>query len=517
MRNFKTVTMRKILPIFLFAFVFTACKKTDFDNPTTLTNQEAVDQIKDLGLKLTTSSVQSVFRTTTSSAGTHFSLLADQTTNTNGNSSWWDFANEPRLRLNNNTSYRGAITWNTFYNNFYQANLDATLALDIIETQNKKIFDTQGNERTADCQIAAYYAKGVAQGYLGVIFDRGIIVDQANLSTKDFPDSYKALIANGLKLIDKSIALAQANTKFKFEFLNGQAISKDDFIKLANSMAARILSSQARDKAEAAALGNEHWNRVLQYAEKGFTADFLLTTVTGGYYNQLITNLVQRNSDGSGWLPPDLKVAYLADKTGLTPKFYPQSGILPAITSNDQRFYKYFTYNVSFGILIESRGRGLFTNYVRVRWYNPANTLNVPGAVNPYFLAEESRLLRAEAKFWLKDYAGAAALLNDGLAARKNIGTLPDVTATETELRKALHYEYAIEIDGAGGAFVPFTFMRRNDLLVGGTPTEYPIPQLQLDLVKQPVYTFGGKGYFNEKGKYGETATAADVGWKASE
>jgi len=41
--------------------------------------------------------------------------------------------------------------------------------------------------------------------------------------------------------------------------------------------------------------------------------------------------------------------------------------------------------------------------------------------------------------------------------------------------------------------------------------------RIQLDLLKQLVYTFGGKDYFNEKGKYGEMATAANVGWKASE
>lgn len=509
--------MKNILYLLLIGLSLTACKKTDFDNPTTLTNQEAIDQIKDLGLKLTTSSVQTVFSTSTSSAGTHFSLLADQTTNTNGNSSWWDFANEPRLRLNNNTSYRGAVTWNTFYNNLYQANLDATLALDIIEKQGKKIYDTQGVDRTLDCQVAAYYAKGIAQGYLGVIFDRGIIVDDANLSTKDFPDSYKQLIANGIKLIDKSIELANANTAFKFDFLSGKTFSKADFIKLANSMAARILSSEARDKAEAASLGDAQWNRVLAYAEKGFTSDFLITTVTGGYYNQLITNLVQRNADGSGWLPPDLKIAYLADKTGATPKFYPLTGILPAISSDDKRFDAYFGYTVSFGIFIESRGRGLFTNYFRKRWYNTTNTLNSPGAVNPYILAEELRLLKAESKFWLKDYAGAAALLNDALSARKAIGGLGDVAANEADLRKQLHYEYAIEIDGAAGAFLPFTFMRRNNLLVGGTPTEYPLPQLQLDLVKQPVYTFGGNAFFGEKGKYGEVATAADEGWKAAE
>lgn len=511
------MNMKKAIYILLSVYLLASCKKTNFDDPSSFTNDEANALIKDLGYKLVTSSVQTTFNTATSSAGTHFSLLADQTTNTNGNSSWWDFANEPRLRLNNNASYRGAVTWNTFYNNFYQANLDATITLDIIQVQNKKILDNLGNDRTKDCEVAAYFSKGVAQGYLGVIFDRGIIVDQANLTTRDFPNSYKELIANGLRLIDKSIELAEAHTALKFDFLPGVTISRATFIQLANSLAARILSSQARDKAEAAALGADHWNKVLAYASKGIVADYSITTVTGGYYNQLLNNLLQRNTDGSGWLAPDIKVAYLADNTGNTPNFYPSTGVLPPITSDDKRFYNYFGYTPSFGIMLESRGRGLFTNYYRVRWYNNANTLNTPGAINPFFLYEEIRLLKAESKFWLQDYQGAAEELNAPTASRIAKGTLPAVGATEAELRKALHYEYAIEIDGAGGAFVPFTFMRRNNLLIGGTPTEYPIPQLQLELAKKEVYTFGGKAFFGEKGSYGETATAANEGWKLSQ
>ncbi len=509
--------MKKLIYIFLALYLFSACKKIGFDDPSSFTNDEANAQIRDLGYRLVTSSIQNTFNTTTSSAGTHFSLLADQTTNTNGNSSWWDFANEPRLRLNNNASYRGAVTWNTFYNNFYQANLDATIALDIIENQKKNILDNLGNDRTKDCQVAAYFSKGVAQGYLGVIFDKGIIVDVANSSARDFPNSYKDLIANGLKLIDKSIQLAEAYPALKFDFLTGITIDRTTFIQLANSLAARILSSQPRDKNEAAALGNDHWNKVLAYASKGITADYTITTVTGGYYNQLLSGLVQRNTDGSGWLAPDIKIAWLADKTGNTPTFYPATGILPAITSDDARFYDYFGYTPSFGIMLESRGRGLFTNYYRIRWFNTRNTLNTPGAINPYFLYEEIRLLKAESKFWLKDYAGAADELNNSTAARIAKGKLPAVAATESAIRNVLHYEYSIEIDGAGGAFVPFTFMRRNNLLIGGTPTEYPLPQLQLELTKNVVYTFGGKAFFGEKGSNGEVATAPNEGWKASE
>jgi len=509
--------MGRIHLVVALFLLLTACKRTDFDNPATLTNEEALARIRDLGLKLTTSSVQTAFNTSTSSAGVHFSLLADQTTNTNRNSEWWDFAKEARIRLNNNVSYRGAVTWNTFYNNFYQANLDATLALDMVQRQGKKLTDAQGKDRTADCRVAAYFAKGVAQGYLGLIFDRGLIVDDAGLTTRSFPHAYSELVKNGVALLDTAIELASAHESLRFDFLQGIVINRADFIALSNSLAARILAGLPRDQAEAATLGAAHWQKVLSYAEKGLSTDLLLSTNAGGYYNQLVSFLTQRNSDGSGWLPPDIKIPYLADNTGQTPNYYPATGILGAITSHDQRFYQYFGYTPSFGILMESRGRGLFSNYFRKRWYNNANTLNTAGAINPYFLAEELRLLKAESRYWLQDYAGAAALLNDPAAARKAKGDLADVPPLADSLKHALHYEYAIEIDGAGSVINPFAFMRRHNLLIGGTPTEYPLPQDQLDLVKQAVYTFGGKDNAGEKGAFGETATAADNGWKKSQ
>ena len=159
----------------------------------------------------------------------------------------------------------------------------------------------------------------------------------------------------------------------------------------------------------------------------------------------------------------------------------------------------------------------MFSNYIRERWTNSSNSLAEVGSVNPYFLAEEVRLLKAEARLWLQDYEGASALLNETGAARKSQGHLGDVAANEDAIRQALHYEYAIEIDAAGGVTVPFAFMRRNDLLIGGTPTEYPIPQKQLELIGEELYSFGGKEYIGEKGIFGELATANDVGWKASE
>src|SRR5690554_1672683 len=236
--------MKKITYLLGLLTWLISCESINFDDPSTLTNQEAIEKIKSLGYLLTTSSIQTTFKTTTSNAGgSHFSLWADQSTNTNGSQSWWDFANEPRLRLNNNSAYRGNAAVRDIYSNFYQANLDATKVVDIIENQQVTIYDEAGNDRTADCLVGAYYAKGVAQGYLGVIFDRGIIVDDVALTTRAFPHSYKELVENGVKHLDKALVLAEETPGLKFDFLNGSTLPRDSFIKLVNSMAARILSS----------------------------------------------------------------------------------------------------------------------------------------------------------------------------------------------------------------------------------------------------------------------------------
>src|SRR5699024_4979869 len=116
---------------------------------------------------------------------------------------------------------------------------------------------------------------------------------------------------------------------------------------------------------------------------------FLIPTVSGGYYNELI-DVLERQNSGAGYVPVDIKIPFLADKNKSTPITYPVDNeiILPPIETEDERFYQYFTYTSGFGILMEARGRGLFSNYMRSRWMYPRRpTLNVEGAINPYFLA----------------------------------------------------------------------------------------------------------------------------------
>ncbi|WP_437918057.1 hypothetical protein [Sphingobacterium sp. LRF_L2] len=507
----------KIITLYISTILLlSGCAKIDFENPATLTNQQAVDRIPDLGYKLTTSSIQNAFSATT--GNNVLAIYADQITTTSNAGGVRYFAEEPRLEIVNNAAHRMHTPLLAIYTSFYQANLDATLALDIVENQGKIIYDVTGADRSNDSRIVAHFAKGLAQGYLGAVYDRGLIVDDL-LATSDFPDSYEALIRNGLKHIDLAIQLVNQESNFKFDFIPGVSLDKTGFIRLANSLAARILASIPRDNAEAEALGADHWQKVLNYANAGIDADFIVTFATGGYYNTLLSSALARTSGiaGASWV--DIKLSYLADKSPNPLNAHPYPTIPPPIESDDDRFDQYFAYSASLGSgQYPERAPVTASNYYRKRWYNTQNSLNRVGALNPYFLYEEIRLLRAEAFLGLGDLQAAANILNEPTGARKAKGKLQDNVATsKSDIIAAIHYEYAIEIDLAGGTLVPFTFMRRNDLLIGGTPTELPLPQSQLELIQKSVYSFGGIARVGELGEFGEVNTAKNQGWKLSE
>jgi hypothetical protein len=521
--------MKKIFSIaaLALAVLSQSCKKDlQFKDPTAngLSNEDAL-AIKGVGIKITNSAVVNALIVAygdlgNSGFGVQLACYADQITTTNRFNEFWDFAQEPRLAFNNSETYNGYGVVRNYYNNLYQINLDANK---VIEAANSgtPIVSATGANRTLDSKAAAFFAKGIAQGYLGTIFDRGAIIDNAAQQAegiKEFTVSYKDMIASGVKFLDSAIATANANTNFNFDFIPGQTVTKAQFIALCNSFAARILASTARDLAEAKALGNTFWAKVLAYANAGVTSDILNVYTNGGFYHGTLDWGVFLLSDGAGYLPIDIKIPHLADASGNTPNYYPAAPtVLGPITSNDARFNQYFGYTPNFGFLRADRNRGLFTNYYRVRWDNVDNTVVVPGAITPLFLAEEVRYLKAEAQMFSGDFNGAAATLNAPASRRKAIGTLPDVAANEAALRRALHYEYSIEIDLAAGAQPVWAMMRRNNLLIGGTPTEMPIPQQQLNVLKIPVYTNGGKVNFGAKGKFNEVATADNVGWKASQ
>lgn len=499
-----------------------SCKKDlQFEDPNKLTYEEYL-KLPGAAVKVGSGAVIGSLNTMFNGAtGVHLLCMADQITSTNRYLEFWDWAQEPRMAIKNTDTYGGYGAIRDYWAGFAQANLDANAVLLQIRAGDL-IKDANGNDRTSDSKIAAYFGKGISNGYLGALFDRGVIVNgpSSDVPTfNDYPDSYKKLVENGVAYLDSAIAAANAATNFNFNFVPGLTIDKPQFIAWCNGLAARIMASVPRDNAEATALGSSWWNKVYDYANAAPTTDLLYQYANESVYPGTLDWAIYLLGDGSGYLPVDIKVPHLVDRTGTYPKYYPPAPtLLSPVQTDDGRFNTYFSYTPNFGYLRADRNRGLFTNYARARWDNQYNFLAVPGAISPFWQNEETALLKAEAKLMAGDAAAAAAILNNPTYSRKALGNLPDVAANADDVKKALHWEYSVCIDAASGPLPPFAFMRRNNLLIGGTPTELPVPLQQMKVVGGNSYTFGGKENAGTKqGKFNEVTTAANVGWKLSE
>lgn len=509
----------------ILASIVLGCQKMQFDDPTTFTLEEAIAETPDYYARTAAASLSRIMTAVNNGyeLGVGLNSYADNITSTNGQFNWWDLAKEPRLRFDNSQTYSGRSHITYPFLHFYQANLDAIKVITGLDAGDIGV-DQYGVDRTAEIYSIAYFVKALSQGSLGAIFDRGVVVDEdlGAAGEARFGNSYKELLASAEANFDKALAAAnQAPSITLSDFYINLNLDKQGFIELINSMAARTLAATARDKDEARGLGAAFWNKIHTYASNGFTSDYIVTYVTTGFRNGM-TEYAQRIQADAGWLPADIKIPYLADRNNSTPTEYSMDPnvVLPPIETDDDRFYDYFGYAPGFGFLQVPRGRYLFSNYYYKRWFQAGSHSGIVThgvGQNPVFLAEENRLLRAEAKFWLGEYAAAAAELNDPTAERKSLGNLPDIAANEEAIRHTLHYEYSISVASASGAMNPWTFMRRHNLLQPGTPTQLPIPYERLILVDEEPYTFGGIEFAGERGIWGETATAGESwGWKGT-
>ena len=515
--------MNKIVTFLALSTLMLASCKRDlqFEDPNKLTYEEYL-KLPGAAVKVGSGAMIGMMNTVMNGEfGQHLLCMADQVTTTNRYNEFWDWAQEPRLAIKNADTYGGYGAISSYWAGFAQSNLDANAILLQIRA-GEPIKDANGNDRTSDSKIAAYFAKGISSGYLGAIYDRGIIVNGRSSDVPtftDYPNSYKEMVENGVAYMDSAIAAANAATSFNFDFVPGFTVNKTQFIAWCNGFAARMMASVPRDNAEAVALGTSWWNKVYDYANAAPSTDLIYSYANESVYPGTLDWAIYLLGDGAGYLPVDIKVAHLVDRTGTYPNYYPAAPTLLApVQTDDARFDVYFGYTPNFGFLRADRNRGLFTNYKRVRWDNPDNYLAVPGAVSPFWQNEETVLLKAEAKLMAGDAAAAAAILNSPSYSRKALGNLPNVAATAADIKKALHWEYAVCIDAASGPLPVFAFMRRHNLLIGGTATELPVPLQQMKVVGGNAYTFGGKANAGAKeGKFNEVTTAANVGWKLSQ
>lgn len=423
-------------------------------------------------------------------------VAADHASCSWGNWGMRVLSNEPRNPVQNTSSWSELDVlrqpWEGNYSSISTSN-------DVLGSIQNGIQWIDGEtDRTVMVEGAAYFLRALSYGYIGLIFEKGFIINIGDDLTQPFPFvGYGELINQAVRDLDQTIAIANQNEfTIPNTVINGVAISNQDLIKICNSFKARFIVQGARTLAETNSID---WNEIKTLTINGITEDFGPTGDDGISWWSLINVLMESpNGFGTFGARLDMRVINMVDPN--QPAFFPASSGStlenPEITTDDNRFGEGKDFEYRPDILFRSeRGLFHFSHYIHTRFMNDDNFSDGADAKQiKNFMAEDNRLLLAEAKARLNeldDISGAAFELNEG--SRVSRGNLPPLTGTESqeEILNAIFYERYIELfnTGVGGGF--FDRRRTNQLQIG-TFRHLPIPASELEVLENQLYTLGG-------------------------
>lgn len=438
--------------------------------------------------------------------------MADNVTGGFFDYSVYDVSTEPRGAWNNNsTNTRSGLAENPWYDMYgvISSLNDALLVLD-----EGMVIDDAAN--TARGRAFAKIMQGVAHGYLALLYDQALVVDENTDLEQLDPTAfqpYQEVAAAALEMIDEGIAIAQQSSfqiPGSVDWINGIALSNTDLARLGNSYAARILAYTPRTPAERAAVD---WNEVVARVDAGLQFDLApegLLSVWESNMRRIFGRVRTRPGD-------HVRVDYYAVGPGdINGGFQAWHATASAdrqpfqINTPDRRTQgpggpsslgKYFGYNKN---SIWSADRGTY----RYSWYyflrSGVNDTYYTGP-QPTMTRTEMDLIKAEGLIRLNRASEAVPLINlsrvangelppvsvDGPPADDSCVPRKVVSGACGSLWDALMYEKNVEMTGIEGA-VSWWDARGWGTLQEDTPTQLPIPGRELENLGLPVYTFGG-------------------------
>lgn len=522
-------------------FALSSCADLSVDNLNDPT-KEAVEGDAANQIKLLAGGFFDATTAMVPSWGVHIHNMADQSTGTNAFRRFWDFSEEPRLRLDNTTAYSASTAISTYFGGFNSAIATSNLFINNIVNDGLEITNPEGEDVTDDILAQAYFLRGLSRGYLGMIYDQAYFLDENFDAENDEAEfsPYTTLISGSLSDLDEAISLASASTTFSFNAMPNPADSwsREQFLDVVNSLAARIAAGEARTADEAAGLD---WDRILAYADAGLGGPNSLSGLNtfsannigssgeyANYFTDWLNFVVTGNfNTGAGYNPTDVKIAHTLDPD--YPVIYPAENAssnevsYPPADTDDPRI-DYFKYTTNPGFLNPTRNANLFTNYFSARMFADSNWW--PAEYKIIFMtATEVDYLRAEAQLMGGGSGGAVAAaqtLNEspagtgltdldgfqlpavrlGYIEQNSLSGGHNMLGTESiaEFQWALNREYAVELDMLGGVGIQWFFMRRHDLLQEGTATMFPVPGSELEILGLENYTFGGPSFAGQAG-----------------
>ena len=406
-----------------------------------------------------------------------------------GNYGMRTLSNEPRNSIPNTNSWSSGSVLSQPWGGYYSA---ASSASDVIKAINNGVkYYVDGVDETNSIKASAYFLRGISLGYLGLLFDKAVIIDEnTDPLAVAVTSNYNEVITAALADLNKSIQLSSANTfTLPTNLINGYTLDNDNLLQLANSYSARFIVQGARTQAETNAVD---WNKVKTFAENGIQENFgpIGDNGTSWWSNMVVlSNSPNGFQESGGRL--DMRIVKLMDPT--QPTFYPTTVDIanPQITTLDKRI----TTDFNFESIVEffaSRGKYHFSHYISTRYItDPGFSDGSDDKRLITFAKADNDMLLAEANARLNNLSEAITIINNGTRTTRGDLAAIQTSATQATVLDAIFYERYVELfnTAIGGGFFD---RRRTNQLQKGTFRHFPIPANILNVLGLPLYTFGG-------------------------
>ena len=172
--------------------------------------------------------------------------------------------------------------------------------------------------RNMRARAFAFFTLGAAHGNLALMYD-SVAVLQANTAPDENPPlvGYAAAMARAIENLDSAVAIANGipaaevgNFSLPAAWINGNALTRDQFVQVVRSFRARFRAGVARTPAERAAAD---WAAIIADATNGLTTDLNITlTNSGGWTHGYIAQMYTY----SGWHLMPANIIGFADMAG---------------------------------------------------------------------------------------------------------------------------------------------------------------------------------------------------------
>ena len=442
-----------------------------------------------------------------------FSTMANEFTSGFADFGQLELSAEPRSAWNNSpVNARNQVSegpWYGLYRTISSVN-DALVAID----SGLVIVDAQRTSRT---RAVGKFMQGISHQYLAFYFDSAVVADEklaVDTITKVTFAAYPSVSAAAIAQLDSAIASANRGPDFTLpvESWLFQALTRAQFVRLANSFAAKALAQTPRSRAERAAVD---WTEVIRRVDAGIQVDFAPVAqpdILFDDWKRLVARV--RSGPPSDFGRPAYGVLGPADSAQGYVNYVATpvaNRVAFQIRTKDRRIQAaagpatagtYVGYNAS-NIFAVSRGTYRFSHYFYRR---NGTTTTWQSGPQPAVTVTEMNLLKAEALIRLNRAAEAVPLINLSRVAQ---GQLPPVTVDGPtdepgcvprklsgacgSLWDALRYEKRIEGLGVDGV-TAFLDARGWQMLSENTLVQLPIPGRELGVLRRPLYSYGGPG-----------------------